>query len=187
MRLAPFRAAARVAWRQAWRAKARSALVVATVALPIGGLCSAAIAIRTATESPQERASAVMGSADLLVYPSNGLDAAGVAALLPNGSIVAERRSAYTETTVGGSFVQVFLTGASPLDASTWLRVSLVRTGQGFFLNWNPQPGFIYQVQFSPDLRTWINLGNPRFAGGDTDSIFVGGSDHGFYHVLQLR
>ncbi len=117
MKTAGYRAVARIAWRQAWRAKARSALVIAMVALPIGGLVTAAVAIKTATETPQERALGTMGVSDLVVYPSRGLDAADLRAVLPAGTAVAERRSAYTETTLGGSLVPLFLTEVSiPLD-----------------------------------------------------------------------
>jgi len=109
MSVSPLRAVARVAWRQAWRARARSTLVVTMVALPIGGLCTAAVAIRTAAETPEQRVAAYMGSADLLVYPSKGVGVSDLKAMLPSGSAVAEWRSTYTETTVGGSYVQLFL------------------------------------------------------------------------------
>jgi hypothetical protein len=82
---------------------------------------------------------------------------------------------------------QVFLSGGDPLDPSTWLRTSLVSTGQGMFLGWNTQAGATYQVQSSPNLVTWTNLGAARFAAGASDSIYVGGSAAGYYRVLLLR
>jgi hypothetical protein len=82
---------------------------------------------------------------------------------------------------------QVFLSGGNPLDPSTWLRTALSSTSQGMFLNWNTQAGATYQVQSSPDLMTWTNLGVPRFAAGVSDSINVGGSAAGYYRVLLLR
>ena len=87
----------------------------------------------------------------------------------------------------GPALLQVFLTGANPLVASTWLKTELVSTSQGMFLNWNPQPGLVYQVQTSPDLSTWTNLGAVRLATGSQDSIFVGGSKAGYYRILRLR
>jgi hypothetical protein len=87
----------------------------------------------------------------------------------------------------GQSLRQVFLSGGDPLDPTTWLRTSLVNTGQGMFLGWNTQAGATYQVQSSPNLVTWTNQGVPRFAAGVSDSIYVGGSATGYYRVLLLR
>jgi hypothetical protein len=87
----------------------------------------------------------------------------------------------------GPSLLQVFLSGGSPLNSSTWLKTALVKTSQGFFLNWNTQPGFIYQVKTTTDLVSWQNLGTPRFAAGTNDSIYVGASSAGYYRVYLLR
>jgi hypothetical protein len=82
---------------------------------------------------------------------------------------------------------QVFLSGGSPLDPSTWLRTALTGSPQGMYLNWNTQPGATYQVQSSPNLGVWTNLGAPRFAAGASDSILVGSGTGGYYRVLLLR
>jgi hypothetical protein len=63
----------------------------------------------------------------------------------------------------------------------------LVNTPEGLFLSWNTQPGFTYQVQMSTNFGAWSNVGAPRFAAGDSDSIFVGQSSAGFYRILLLR
>jgi len=82
---------------------------------------------------------------------------------------------------------QVFLSGGSPLDPSTWLHQQMVRTSQGIFLTWNTQPGATYQVQTTTDLKTWVNFGATRFAAGTTDSIHVSGSASSYYQVVLLR
>jgi hypothetical protein len=87
----------------------------------------------------------------------------------------------------GPTVLEVFLSGANPLVPSTWLRIQLVASAQGMFLNWNPQPGFIYQVQTSADLASWVNAGSPRFAAGAQDSVYVGVNKMGYYRVLRLR
>lgn len=84
----------------------------------------------------------------------------------------------------GPTLSQVFATGGSPLDSSTWLTTHLSNTKQGVFLTWNTQPGFTYQVIYSVNLATWSNFGSPRFAAGTTDSVYVGGSAHGYYRVM---
>ncbi len=87
----------------------------------------------------------------------------------------------------GLSLLQVFSSGGNPLDSSTWLRTALANTPQGLFLNWNTQPGFTYQVQMTTNFGVWNNVGEPRFAAGTSDSIFVGSSTAGFYRVLLLH
>jgi len=87
----------------------------------------------------------------------------------------------------GPSVLQVFETGANPLDPNTWLRTAVVKTPQGHFLVWNPQPGQIYQVQTTINLGSWANLGSPRFASGLSDSIYIGGNNMAYYRVLRAR
>jgi hypothetical protein len=67
------------------------------------------------------------------------------------------------------------------------LRVRLDRTAQGLFLNWNTEPGLMYQVQTSPNLEDWTNFGGPRFAAGAVDSMFAGLGHAGHFRVLRLR
>jgi hypothetical protein len=85
------------------------------------------------------------------------------------------------------TLTQVFLSGANPLEPSSWLRTSVVQTPDGYFLNWNPQPGMIYQVQTTLTLSNWANLGGPRFSAGNSDSIYIGGNNAAYYRVLRLR
>jgi len=82
---------------------------------------------------------------------------------------------------------QLFLTGANPLDSTTWLRTAISNTAQGYFLTWNPQPGLTYQVQSSTNLSAWVNAGAPRFAVGNTDSVYIGLGNPGYYRILRLR
>ena len=79
----------------------------------------------------------------------------------------------------GPTFLQVFLTGGDPFDSSTWLQTTLTQTAQGIFLNWNTQPGLTYQVQVTTNFTSWSNLGPPRFAAGNSDSINVGSGPAG--------
>lgn len=81
-----------------------------------------------------------------------------------------------------------FLAGTDPTSAASVLKQSLRQTPLGLFLDWNTQPGLIYQVQSAGTPGgSWINIGGPRFASGNTDSIFVGGSGSAFYRVSRLR
>jgi hypothetical protein len=86
----------------------------------------------------------------------------------------------------GPTVLQVFLWGANPLQPSTWLMASISHTSEGWFLSWNTQPGYVYQVQASPNLIGWTNLGVPRYAAGTSDSIYLGLSYQGFYQITRL-
>jgi hypothetical protein len=85
----------------------------------------------------------------------------------------------------GTTVWMVFLWGANPNDPTTWLTTQLQHNSEGWFLSWNTVPGEIYQVQSSPDLLNWTNLGSPRFAAGTTDSIYIGLSNNGYYQVMR--
>jgi hypothetical protein len=78
--------------------------------------------------------------------------------------------------TAGGlqdSAYDLFLSGANPTNAATWLVQKMTTTSQGQFLSWNTQPGYIYQV-LTGTPGNWTPLGNQRFAAGTTDSIYLG-------------
>ena len=67
MKLTAWRAALRIARRDALRAKGRSALVLAMIALPVVGVAGADIVYRSADLDPGERITRQMGRADALV------------------------------------------------------------------------------------------------------------------------
>jgi len=87
----------------------------------------------------------------------------------------------------GVSNLNEFLAGTDPTDANSVLRIRLEPTRQGLYLNWNTHPGLVYQVQTSPNLNSWSDLGGPRFAAGNVDSIYVGGGNVGYFRVLRVR
>jgi len=87
----------------------------------------------------------------------------------------------------GASDENEFLAGTDPRDPDSVLRTALTPTAQGFFLQWNTEPGKIYQVQHSANFATWDDLGGPRFAPGDVDFMNVGGSGSGMFRVKLLR
>jgi hypothetical protein len=89
----------------------------------------------------------------------------------------------------GPTLFQVFMSGGSPLDSTTWPQTTLTRTAQGLFLSWNTQPGFTYQVQATTNFTSWSVVPNAaaRFAAGTNDSIYVGGGAAGYYRVQLLR
>ncbi|MDX8035521.1 hypothetical protein SK803_35390 [Lentzea sp. BCCO 10_0856] len=67
-----WRAALRIAWREARRSRGRSALVVALILIPVAALSFAAIVYDSTELTPDEDASRHMGTAEALVrWPSN--------------------------------------------------------------------------------------------------------------------
>lgn len=78
-----WRAALRIARRDAMRAKGRSALVVAMIALPVLGVTAADVTYRSVAGSPAEKLTAQMGSADAL-FSDPGL---GPLQQMPDGTM----------------------------------------------------------------------------------------------------
>jgi len=87
----------------------------------------------------------------------------------------------------GVSNLQEFQAGTNPTNALSVLRQQMISTGQGPFLQWNTEPGLMYQVIQSVDMKTWSNFSGPRFAAGHVDSIPVGGSQSGYFRIIRLR
>ena len=87
----------------------------------------------------------------------------------------------------GATNLQEFLAGTDPTRKDSSLRLELTRTGQGMWLNWNTEPGFVYQVQISTNATTWQNTGAARFAPGALDAMSVGGSDVRLYRIIRIR
>ena len=117
MNVSPYRAAGRIAWRQARRSPWRSALVIVMIALPIAALSAGVIGIRTAFSTPESRVRQTMGSADLTIEGSKGVDVERLMHLLPTGTTVVGRRYLYTQTVSGANFLSFSLQEfTAPID-----------------------------------------------------------------------
>lgn len=104
MTLSEHRAAARIAWRQARRAKSRTALVVALVGLPIAALAAAGFVIQSVLPGPEDKARASLGSADMGInYYSQDLTVDEVQRALPPGSHVTHSRALNFQRMVDGA------------------------------------------------------------------------------------
>jgi hypothetical protein len=88
----------------------------------------------------------------------------------------------------GASDYEEFLAGTNPLDPNSVLRSALASLNGQLHFQWNTQPGMIYQVQSSSDLRQWSNLGAPRFAAGTGDSVPIEKSSAAaYFRVIRVR
>ena len=87
----------------------------------------------------------------------------------------------------GASTLQEFQAGTNPTNATSVLKQQIFTTSQGPFLQWNTEPGLMYQVIFSADLNSWVNFGGPRFAAGHIDSMYVGGNSDGYFRIIRLH
>lgn len=87
----------------------------------------------------------------------------------------------------GASNLQEFLAGTDPTNAASTLRLGITRNGQGLWLNWNTEPGLVYQVEVSTNAVDWVSLGRARFAPGGTDAMAVGGSDLRLFRIIRTR
>ena len=101
------RAAARIAWRYARKAKARTALILFLIALPIAALVGAGVIINTVVANPEDTVTRDMGSAYLsFIFPSTSTGAT-LAKVLPVGSVVNESKSHSAYKVAGGTLYTV--------------------------------------------------------------------------------
>lgn len=88
----------------------------------------------------------------------------------------------------GMSDRQEFLSGTDPKSAASVLRTTLAATPQGSLLSWNSVPGAFYQVQYSPDLETWENVGGRQLAtGAMTTQLVTEVPANSYFRVNFLR
>lgn len=88
----------------------------------------------------------------------------------------------------GASNRQEFLAGTDPKDPLKVLRLNWRADVAGMSLEWNSEPGCIYQVQVSQDLKEWEDVGAPRFAAGTTDALPVDRANReAMYRVIRVR
>jgi len=88
----------------------------------------------------------------------------------------------------GVSNQKEYLAGTDPTNPESVLRTQLQLTPQGWRLKWNTAAGYMYQIQQTTDLSTWVDFGGQRFAPGDSDSVSVPvGNSLGYYRVNRIR
>ncbi|MET9671754.1 ABC transporter permease [Streptomyces sp. NPDC006482] len=131
-----WRAAIRIARRDAWRSKGRSSLVLAMIALPILGVSALDLTYRSSELSPAERVERTMGAADAIFRDA---DVAGVPILQnPVGDIHTPAKdyeqqpwpsgpTDVTKTFPAGSTVLTDRTGAAKLTTTHGLLTADVR------------------------------------------------------------
>ena len=88
----------------------------------------------------------------------------------------------------GASNLEEFLAGTNPTDSESVLRTTIVPTSQGLVFAWTSEPGCLYQVQYSSDLRVWENLDGPRFAAAKITSFIIPTSNSvSYYRITRIR
>lgn len=88
----------------------------------------------------------------------------------------------------GASNIYEFLAGTDPMDSSSVLKTEMLFGIHGYRLQWNTQPGAVYEVQHSLDFSSWDKISNPRLALDAVDSVSlnqIGAT--GYFRVVRLR
>jgi hypothetical protein len=88
----------------------------------------------------------------------------------------------------GASNLAEFLSGTSPTDAGSALRMRIQATAVGFLVHWNAVAGSVYQLQVSHDLGTWADAAGPAFAAGaEASSVVAATGSAVYYRVIRVR
>ncbi|MFJ8478199.1 FtsX-like permease family protein [Kitasatospora sp. NPDC094011] len=157
MRIGAWKVALRIARRDALRAKGRSALILAMIALPVLGVTGADVVHRSGQLTPAERVERVVGGADALVTalnPGQGVEQAPVA---EDGAFVVQSRTEQQPTPEqlkGASTDPATLVGSLLPPGST---LTPVRTG--------PETGATSPEGLVRTLTTEADLGDPVWHG----------------------
>ena len=89
----------------------------------------------------------------------------------------------------GATNQQEFAAGTDPSDSADLLILDLSKMEEGQRLQWNAQPGAVYQLQQSNEIsEEWLNVGEPilaseREAGVTLKSV----ADMSFYRIKKIR
>ncbi len=89
----------------------------------------------------------------------------------------------------GATNQQEFAAGTDPSDSADLLVLDLSKMEEGQRLQWNAQPGAVYQLQQSNEIsEEWLNVGEPilaseREAGVTLKSV----ADMSFYRIKKIR
>ncbi|MGN6384792.1 MAG: thrombospondin type 3 repeat-containing protein, partial [Verrucomicrobiota bacterium] len=88
----------------------------------------------------------------------------------------------------GASNLAEFLAGTDPTNPDSVLKVVISTREQGPYVEWTTEPGSVYQLQISSDLKTWQNVGTQRFASSTSDAIPASQPGQGqYYRVIRMR
>lgn len=83
---------------------------------------------------------------------------------------------------------QEFLAGTDPRNAASSLKTEVQMVDGLLYFKWNTVSGKVYQIQYSTDFHTWVNVGSQRLAASGEDSVFVEQSSGiGFYRIVLVR
>jgi len=81
-----------------------------------------------------------------------------------------------------------FLAGTNPKNKASSFSAKVSPASPANLFVWATQPGFVYQVQRSPDLKTWQDQGGARVASTIQDSVPIEvTTTFGFYRVIRVR
>ena len=89
----------------------------------------------------------------------------------------------------GATNQQEFAAGTDPSNSADLLVLDLSNMEEGQRLQWNTQPGAVYQLQHSSDIsEEWLNVGEPvlasdREAGVTLKSV----ANMSFYRIKKIR
>lgn len=88
----------------------------------------------------------------------------------------------------GAMNFEELLAGTDPTDAESILQTEVISTEVGLKLRWNTERGGVYRVQISTDVSSWEDVGVPRLAMEEWDSVSIDG-DHtiAVYRVLRIQ
>ena len=89
----------------------------------------------------------------------------------------------------GATNQQEFAAGTNPSNSADLLVLDLSKMEEGQRLQWNAQPGAVYQLQHSSDIsEEWLNVGDPVLASDREAGITLKSvANMSFYRIKKIR
>ena len=89
----------------------------------------------------------------------------------------------------GATNQQEFAAGTDPSDSTDLLVLDLSKMEEGQRLQWNAQPGAVYQLQQSNEIsEEWLNVGEPILASESEAGVSLKSvADMSFYRIKKIR
>jgi len=88
----------------------------------------------------------------------------------------------------GLSNLEELLAGTNPLNARSVLQVGMEKSDDSYWLVWDTNPGAIYQIQSTGDLKSWNGTTGPKVANGVGERMPITASQaQNIYRVVRLK
>ena len=106
----------------------------------------------------------------------------------PSGALTQNFGTGLNSDQDGLTNLEELLAGTNPLNARSVLNIGMDKTDDSYWLVWDTNPGALYQIQSTGDLKAWNSTTGPRVADGFGEKMAITASQaQNIYRVVRLK